>query len=304
MTIMVTGAFGFVGKNLLKTLSDNNCKVIAVDQAVDNRFPSMQGVKIIQCNLDECERLPLLIEEKNIDCCIHLAWQGANGDQRGNAEMQWMNVRRTINLCKVLPRLGVKRFVGIGTLAEKDADYYIPMDGGMPNSVSCYGAAKLAAQYMSKIVCTQLKIEHIWCQLSNLYGVGDSTANFVNFASKLMLTGQRAAFTAGEQMYDFVYITDIVNGIYKAAKDGKTNTAYYVGSGRPKRLKEYITMIRDAIDPNIPLYFGEITFRGVCLPDKEFDCSKLICDTGYRAEVTFEEGIQKTVSWLKLQINS
>lgn len=304
MRIMVTGAFGFVGKHLLQTLRDNSCQVIAVDQAVDEQLFSMQGVKIIQCNLDECERLPLLIAERDIDCCVHLAWQGANGDQRGNAEVQWMNVRRTINLCKVLPQLGVKRFIGVGTLAEKDASYYVPVDGGMPNPVACYGVAKLAAHYMSKIVCTQLKIEHIWCQLSNLYGVGDFSTNFVNFASKRMLTGQRASFTTGEQMYDFVYITDIVKGIYKAAKDGKTNTTYYIGSGQPKRLKEFITMIRDTIDPSIPLYLGEVPFRGICLPDEEFDCSKLMNDTGYRAEVRFEEGIQKTVVWLKSQIIS
>ena len=302
MKIMVTGASGFVGKHLLRALRDSSCYVIAVNREVDERLFSMQDVKIIQCDLDECERLPHLIAEKDIDCCIHLAWQGANGDQRGNAEMQWMNVRRTINLCKVLPQLGVKRFIGIGTLAEKDVSYYVPVDGGMPNPVASYGVAKLAAHYMSKIVCTQLKIEHIWCQLSNLYGVGDCSTNFVNFASKRMLTGQRASFTSGEQMYDFVYITDIVKGICKAAKDGKTNTTYYIGSGQPRRLKEFITVIRDTIDPSIPLYLGEVPFHGVCLPDEEFDCSKLVRDTGYHAEVTFEVGIQKTVASLKQEL--
>lgn len=301
MKILVTGANGFVGRHLLQLLIKNDCKVIAVDRTVGQELLDVPDVKVIQCNLDESERLSSLIDDRDIDCCIHLAWQGANGDLRGDAGMQWENVRRTIMLCDVLAQMRVRRFVGIGTLAEKDVSYYLPVDGATPNPTACYGAAKLSARYMSKIVCTQLKIEHVWCQLSNLYGAGDPSENFINYASKLMLSGKRASFTAGEQMYDFVYITDIVGGIFKAAEHGKSNTTYYIGSGHQRKLKEYILEIRDAIDPGIPLYLGEVPFNGISLPAEEFDCSKLMNDTGYSAAVPFETGIRRTVDWLKAQ---
>ena len=307
MKIIVTGANGFVGSHLLKTLSDNGEHVIAVVRNEHERIENIKdipGVNIIYCELDDIENLSALIGNEDIDCCIHLAWEGANGSARANTDIQLNNVKRTLRLCKTLSEIGVRRFVGIGTLAEKDVNNYIPTDGATPNPVSCYGTAKLATQYMSKAVCTELKIEHIWCQLSNLYGVGDGTNNFINFASKLMLTGGRPAFTPGEQMYDFVYITDIANGIYRAAKYGKNNTAYYIGSGHQQKLKEYIFKIRDTIDPSIELYLGEIPFNGVCLADEEFDSSKLINDTGYQAEVLFEEGIQKTITWLKTQMEN
>ena len=302
MKILVTGACGFVGRHLLNVLVDNGINIIAIDKVITPELRNLSRVKVLQCDLDHIEMLPLLIDDRDIDCCIHLAWQGANGNARGDTELQLQNVYRTIDLCKVLPQLGIGRFVGIGTLAEKDTDYYIPTDGATPNKVACYGVAKMTAQYMSKIVCTQLKIEHIWCQLSNLYGVGDRTTNFINFASRLMIEGRRASFTAGEQMYDFVYITDAVNGIYRAAKNGHSNTAYYVGSGHPKKLKKYIMQIRDEVNPDIPLYLGEVPFNGVCLPDEAYDCSKLMKDTGYCAEVSFEKGIKKTILWLKTQM--
>lgn len=305
MKFIVTGANGFVGTHLLKTLSNNGEDILAIvrnTQENIERIKDISGVKVIYCELDEIEKLPDLVKDENIDCCIHLAWEGANGPARANTDTQLSNIKRTLQLCRSLAVMGVKRFVGIGTLAEKDVNNYIPTDGATPNPVSCYGTAKLATQYMSKAVCTELKIEHIWCQLSNLYGIGDSTNNFINFASKLMLTGGRPAFTPGEQMYDFVYITDIANGIYRAARYGKSNTSYYIGSGHQQKLKEYIFKIRDTIDPNIELYLGEIPFNGVCLADEEFDSSKLINDTGYHAEVLFDEGIQKTIVWLKKQM--
>ena len=285
----------------MQVLRENNVSVVAVDRIFRNGFVEDDSVKAVQCDLDEVEKLPALIADRDIDCCIHLAWQGANGEARGNTGIQLNNVIRTIRLCEVLPQLNIRRFVGIGTLAEKDANHYIPMDGATPNKVACYGVAKMTAQYMSKIVCTQRKIEHVWCQLSNLYGVGDMTMNFVNFASKLMLRGARASFTAGEQMYDFVYVTDVVNGIFKAAEKGRTNTTYYIGSGHQRKLKEFIIQIRNAVDPDIPLYLGEVPFNGVCLPDEEFDCSKLMNDTRYCAKIPFEDGIRETIAWLKTQ---
>ena len=307
MAFLVTGANGFVGTHLLKTLSDNGEEIIAVvrnEKEIIEGIIAIPGVEIAYCELDDIENLPSLIKDRSIDCCIHLAWEGANGLARANTDIQLKNINRTLELCKSLSKAGVKRFVGIGTLAEKDVNNYVPTDGATPNPTSCYGTAKLATQYMSKAVCTELKIDHIWCQLSNLYGVGDCTNNFINYASRLMLTGGRPSFTPGEQMYDFVYITDIANGIYRAAKYGKKNTAYYIGSGHQQKLKEYIFTIRDTINPNIEIFLGEIPFNGVCLADEEFDSSKLINDTGYQAVVPFREGIRKTIEWLKTQWES
>lgn len=302
MKIMVTGASGFVGKHLIDILLNNNVDIIAVDMRIADELKNCEHINAIECNLDEVEKLVDLVPDRDIDCCIHLAWQGANGTARGDYDIQLSNISRTLKLCNVLSEMSIKRFVGIGTLAEKDTLNYIPTDGATPNQVSCYGVAKMTAQFMSKIACTQLKIEHVWCQLSNLYGIGDKTGNFINFATKVMLTGQRPAFTAGEQMYDFVYITDIARAIFFAATKGNTNTCYYLGSGHQRKLKYFVHDIRDAIDPNIELFLGEIPFNGVCLPDEEFDCTKLQKDTGYAAEVPFEVGIRKTIDWLKSEM--
>ena len=302
MKMLVTGANGFVGSHLLYLLSQKNVEVIAVvrDQHSDVDFiASLPNVRLVYCDMDEIDRLPELVADREVDCCIHLAWAGTTGSSRGDYELQIRNVQNTMRLCEVLPVMQIRRFVGIGTLAEKDVGYYVPMDGASPNLVSNYGIAKLAAHYMTKALCTHLKIEHIWCQLSNSYGVGNETGNFVNFAAKLMLTGGRPAFTAGNQMYDFVNIVDVAKGIYLAALKGKTNRAYFIGSGSQRPLKEYIMAIRDAVDPGMELYLGEVPFNGVCLPDHEFDCSKLTRDTGYQADVSFETGIQETVRWLK-----
>lgn len=301
--IMVTGANGFIGTQLLNHLSKENIQVIAVVRKRDIiKIENIKNVSVVYCELSDIRQISKIILDRDIEVCIHLAWEGSTGNARGNYEMQLLNVKYALDLISVLAEMNIKRFIGAGTLAEKDVLNYHLKDGATPDVSSIYGVAKISMHFMTKAECSKYNIEHIWCYLSNTYGVGNYTDNFINFASKIMLTGKRAAFTLCEQEYDFVYVTDTVRGIWCAAKNGKKNTAYYIGSTKQRKLKEYVEIIRNMIDPSIKLYFGEIPFFGVSLSSEQFDCSKLIEDTGYQPEIEFEEGIKLTIKWLKSQM--
>lgn len=301
---IVTGANGFIGSNLLKMMSDEQVRIYAIikdkDEKIDHIL-GLPGVEIVYCDLDNINKLPKLISDRDIDVCIYLAWAGSFGDARANYKLQLQNVRYALETAVAIAEMGVKRFVGAGTLAEKDVLNYHLADGATPNAVSIYGIAKIAAHFMTKTECTRLGVEHIWCYLSNTYGIGNTTNNFVNMACRKMLKGEHTSFTAGEQTYDFVYITDTVRAIYAAADRGKANTAYYLGSGKERKLKEYIQVIRDTIDPSIELFLGEIPFNGIALAPEAYDSTKLTKDTGFTALVPFEDGIKWTVGWLKEQ---
>lgn len=302
MKILVTGPNGFIGSHLLQVMSDAGDEVIAVVKDRQENIASIKdlpGVRIVYCELSEIAALPEKVADRDIALCVHLAWAGSSGDGRADYALQLENVRYALDVVKVLPQMGIRRFVGAGTLAEKDVMNYIPTDGATPNAVSIYGSAKIATHYMTKALCSSLGIEHIWCRLSNTYGVGNTTNNFVNMASRNMLFGGSLKFTPGEQMYDFVYITDTVRAIYAAATKGKTNTCYYLGSTKPRKLKEYIYQIRDVINPDLQLEIGALSFNGISLPEEEYSTKKLVEDTEYVPSVSFEEGIRKTVEWLK-----
>lgn len=297
---IVTGSTGFIGKNLINELMQNNVEVIAVDRKGAN-WSNLPDEKItkVECDLSDISELPHIISDRDIDCLIHLAWAGVSGADRGDYNLQLKNAQYTCDMVKVASEMNIKRFAGAGTLAQLDGLNYIGKDGSTPNLVSCYGSAKTAAQFMSKALANSLKIEHIWCYISNIYGIGDTSNNFINFACKKLLNGERASFTAGEQNYDFVYVTDTIKGLYLCAQNGKPNHSYYIGSGHARKLKEYISIIRDDIDRNIPLYLGEVPFNGISLPIEAFSCERITTDTGYMPMVDFETGIQKTIQWLK-----
>lgn len=302
--VIVTGANGFIGTHLLEIMSSKGIHIYAIikNQNEDIRkIKNISGVQIIYCSLEEIEKLPQLISDREIDTCIHLAWAGSFGGDRANYFLQLKNVEYSLKTVDVIAKMGIRRFVGAGTLAEKDVLSYHLLNGATPNAVSLYGCAKVAAHLMTKAECSKCGIEHIWCYLSNTYGVGNTTNNFVNMACRLMLDGKDANFTSGEQSYDFVYITDTVQAIFAVANQGKPNTSYYLGSGKALKLKDYIRMIRDAIDPKIELHLGSIQYNGNPLPQDAYDTTKLTEDTGFQAKVSFEKGIRWTVEWLRTE---
>lgn len=299
--VLVTGASGFVGRNLVKCLSKHGLEVYAVvrNEANGLQLDVNDNIHVISCDMKNIALLKDKLKNESIEACIHLAWDGVNGDKRADYELQLDNIRYTLNLIDILSEIGVRKFVGVGTLAEKDILNYHLENMTTPNPVSIYGCAKIATHLMAKTECNKKNVEFVWCQLSNTYGVGNTTNNFVNMAIDKMLNGKRASFTSGEQLYDFVYIEDAVEALYLATVKGINNCSYYVGSGSPRKLYEYIYMIRDTIDKSIPVYLGEIPYNGKSLDLESYDISNLQKDTGYEVNVAFEKGIEMTVQWLK-----
>ncbi|MGO5315094.1 NAD-dependent epimerase/dehydratase family protein [Bilifractor sp. LCP21S3_A7] len=299
---IITGASGFIGKALIRELNRQNVKVYAVVRNLNSDILGMDeliNVKIVFCPQEEIDKLSQMITDNDIDCCIHLAWAGTSGAERADYILQISNITNTLRTIDTLKKIGVKRFVGVGTLAEKDVLNYHLCDGSTPNAVSNYGTAKLSAHLFSKTLCCKNEMEYVWCCLANTFGEENTTSNFVNMACMKMLKGERAAFTAGEQLYDLNYISDTVKALVAASFYGHSGTSYYLGSGHPRKLKEYIRIIRDTIDPDIPLYLGEIPYNGRSLSEEDYSIAKLTTDTEFIPEVSFETGIRNTVEWLK-----
>ena len=80
---------------------------------------------------------------------------------------------------------------------------------------------------------------------------------------------------------------------------GIANRTYYIGSQNPKPLKEFLYELRDQINPNIEIGLGEIPFNGVSLTYNEFNVHAVKEDTGFVPTVSFAEGIQNTIEWIK-----
>ena len=176
---------------------------------------------------------------------------------------------------------------------------YLQSDDIEPAGGYIYGTGKLAAHLMGETVAKINGIEFIPVIITNIFGVGEKSARMIYTCINKLVHKEHCSFTAGYQTYDFIYITDAINSIIAVAEKGKAFNRYYIGSGEPKPLREFLLEMRDIVDPEAELGLGDIPFKGVDISYDQFDLKKVELDTGYRNEVPFAEGIRMTAEYVR-----
>ena len=152
---------------------------------------------------------------------------------------------------------------------------------------------------MGETVAKLNGVEFIPVIITNIYGVGEKSARMIYTSINKLVHKEHCSFTAGYQTYDFIYITDAINSIIAVAEKGKAFNRYYIGSGEPKPLREFLLEMRDIVDPEAEIGLGDIPFKGVDISYSQFDLKKVEKDTGYKNQIPFVEGIRMTAEYIR-----
>ncbi|QTQ11299.1 NAD(P)-dependent oxidoreductase [Treponema parvum] len=297
--VLITGANGFLGKNLIREFFLSEKRVIAVCNSLDDEFKNNQ--KMLWINPEGRNPIDLQhdIKNENISCIYHLAWGGTSGNKRGDYETQIDNIKLACDYVRLCETIGCKRFIYASSINEVETYEYLKSDGISPGGGYIYGSAKLAAHLMAEVVAYQSKIDFIPCLITNVYGAGEKSARLINDSVRKLIRGEHCSFSAGNQTYDFIYITDAINAIIAVSEKGKPFTQYYIGSGNPKPLKEFLWEMKEVVSPYAVLGLGELPFNGKDIDYRQFNLDGVLRDTGYKNQISFKQGIQLVLDSIK-----
>lgn len=299
--VMITGPTGSIGTALIEVFIQHEVEVLAVcrkgSKRIDN-IPKHPLVKIIHCDLDSLLALDVS-QTGTIDTLYHFGWDGTFGNSRNNAQGQLMNIQYTLDAVELAHKLGASAFIGAGSQAE-----YGRVEGVLDAKTQTfpengYGIAKLCAGQMSRILCEQKNMRHIWTRILSIYGPYDGEKTMIMSTIAALLNGEKPNLTKGEQKWDYLYSKDAGKAMYLLGEKGISGKIYCIGSGMARPLIEYIKELRDVINPDAQLGIGEIPYA-----DKQvlFLCANiddLTKDTGFIPSYSFKDGIKETVDWYK-----
>lgn len=295
---IITGPTGAIGIALIKKLISENIEVTAVCRAGSERIkriPVSPLVKVVECSLAELCNLAKLLNEK-YDIFYHFGWDGTFGNSRNNMHEQNLNVKYTLDAVEAASSLGCHTFIGAGSQAE-----YGRFEGKLnaktpTNPENGYGIAKLCAGQMSRILCNQKNMQHIWTRILSVYGPYDGDKTMIMSTIQNLINHEKTKFTKGEQQWDYLYSEDAALAMYLLGEKGINNKIYCVGGGNVRPLREYIEIVRDIIDKNALLGFGDIPYAEKQVMYLCADITELKEDTGFEPKYIFEEGIKKTLA--------
>lgn len=244
MKILVTGAAGFIGFALAKSLIADNHDVTLLD--FKNRWKSRHK-KYKKYSADISDYSSLKDLEDNFDVVFHLAAQSSGYISliRPEEDADW-NAKGTLNICNFCRHNGVKKIVYTSSMAvygEGDA----LTESVPPNPISNYGVTKLAGELYIKVF-EQYGINYTIFRLFNTYGPDQDLLNLRQGMASIYLaqslTSKEINVTGSFDRYrDCVYIDDVVDALKMSLSKVTDNEVYNVGTGNPTTVKELIDII-------------------------------------------------------------
>lgn len=297
--VIITGANGFIGSMLVKKMIENNVEVVAVDISFKtSHLPVSNQITKIESGVDSA--LADKIPQGDYDAMFNLAWRGINGAEKANPKIQIDNIKMAIDCADLCKQKGVKKLLCAGTVAE-NATFSLPRltqtNGGM-----MYGVAKHACRLIAEDYCKNIGLDFVWMQFSNIYGVGNKTGNLVSYTLGEILSGKEATFGPALQPYDFIYVDDLIEAVYRLGERKTDKAFYYIGSGNPEILKDYLLKIGELAGCADLIKVGQRPDDGIKYSMEMFDNADLKAAIGDYVETPFEDGIKKTINWLKNEL--
>ena len=302
--VIVTGADGFIGTNFIKKLVEQHVEVWAVVYPLSETKHRIMGLKSVHCVETDISELQSKAAQfpKDVDAFYHFAWQGVNANDRNNLGIQLVNIDLCLKCIEFAATLGVKKFILPGSTSEY-LYYGRPInEQAIPSPQNAYGSVKVALRYLAEQHAKQLRLDFIYVVITGIYAADRKDNNVIFYTIDKLLRGEKPSVTKLEQQWDYVNIEDVVEALMLVGEKGKSGAFYAIGHGDNQPLYKYIEVIRDYINPNLPLGIGEVPYANDILPSSCIDLSKLQEDTGFVPCVNFEEGIKAVIDTMKKEI--
>lgn len=298
---IVTGAGGFIGGALTEFLLEKGVSVYGVDISDKALERHMRKPNFIPINSDfkKYGCLHKMICDKDIDVFYHLAWQGVFGETFKDYRLQLNNASSAGDAITEAVKLNCKKFVLAGTMNEYEMDEYIKVDYFEPRYTYIYSVAKQAAEAVCKTIAYNQKIEFNCGRIAMAYGENNRSMMIPNVVMKNLIMNTPCKLVKGTNLYDMIYIDDIVRAFYAIGERGVNMKSYYIGHRRIGTFREIIENIADILNPDCPLLFGAYPDSKSGVDYKNIDTEALYIDTGFECQADFKESILKTVEWIR-----
>lgn len=318
MTLLVTGAAGFIGYHVSRKLAERGERVIGVDSLTDtygadlkrrrlvqlSTFPSFRFEKI---DLNDRDALVEAIRGEPVRTVIHLAGQSnvRQGLEQPHAYID-SNVRGHLNVLEHGRHAGALQTLIYASSSSVYGDRNAPPfreDGITDHPTSLYGATKKTQEMMSEIYAEIFRVPQIGLRLFSVYGPwGRPDTACWQFTESILRRRPIRVFDNGEMDRDFIYIDDAVNGILAiadatVAPDTPLHRIYNVGTGRTVGILEVVGILEGILGRRAevemhPRQPGEMLVTAA-------DLTAIREDFSFRPRIALEEGLRRFVEWYK-----
>ncbi|MCK6404947.1 MAG: NAD-dependent epimerase/dehydratase family protein [Rhodocyclaceae bacterium] len=303
-TTLIVGGGGFIGSHLVALLAARGSRnIIVAGRRPHPRFPLATGARYVNGDINDAGVLRGLLDQ--CDEVIDLAYATVPKTSFDDPVLDVLsNLPTSVALLRESARSNLRRFILVssgGTVYGKANN--LPISESHPtNPISPYGITKLALEKYAQMYRCLEGLPAIIVRPSNAYGIhqlGKLSQGFVGASIHATLQGEEVRLF-GQQgtTRDYIFVTDLAEGINAALEHGIVGETYNIGTGIGLNNREVLDLLDSVARPS------GYSVRTQVLPERAFDVpanvlssARLTSVSGWLPRTTFEEGIRLTWQW-------
>ncbi len=261
MKILITGGTGFIGKNLIKSLLDNNYNVYCITRIHSDLSKINSKVKIFQYD-ENIDSLLEFFQNEKFDGVIHLASLFLLNHTKDNiSNLLSSNIKFGVELLEASKISKIKWFINTGTFWQNynEEEY---------NPVNLYAATKEAFLDIAKYYTQTSDLIFTTIKLNDTFGPNDTRNKIFNLWHKISQTNEILEMSQGNQIIDISYIEDVINAydilikhLSSNKKNEYKNKIFAIKSNERMSLKELSKVFEKAINCKLNIQWGAKPYR-------------------------------------------
>jgi len=296
MNLFITGGTGFIGTHLMRLLQDSEyeLQILILEEEDISKNKYIQGSNIVRGNLANTDNWIDQVKRFRPDVTLHMAWEGI---PQYDAYTSMNNLMNSLNLITKLSEIGCKRIICTGSCWEYGQTQGKLIESIAPQSTNAFTAAKNALHMMGSEIAHEHDASFIWTRLFYVYGPLQRSYSLIPSIIKNIQKGKNPEIKTPHAKNDFIYVEDVVRALDLIIQKCTKSAVYNIGSG-------YSTSIHEIVD--LVCQYYDVSYSTVPNDNNEkklsnfwADVSKIKNDTGWKPQVTIENGIQKMVDFYK-----
>lgn len=339
MNILITGAAGFIGSNLVLQLLkiEKDVKITGLDnlndyydvnlkyyrlQKIENEVKHNDNWQFIKGNLANKELIDKIFKENNFDIVVNLAAQAGVRYSIINPDAYIeSNIIGFYNILEACRHYPVKHLVYASSSSVYGGNKKIPFaeTDMVNNPVSLYAATKKSNELLAHAYTKLYNIPSTGLRFFTVYGpAGRPDMAYFGFTNKLLKGEKIQIFNYGNCKRDFTYIDDIVEGVQRVMKkapkeneEGIPYAIYNIGNNNPENLLDFVNILQEELiraevlpkDYDFETHKELVPMQQGDVPITYADTSKLEKDFGFKPNTTLREGLRRFAQWYKEYYN-
>lgn len=307
MRVLVTGGAGFIGHHLVAALVARGDEVSVLDDmssGSQHRLDAIgPSIALTNGSILDGEALDAAMAGCEV-VLHHAAMASVAASVTDPVRTNEVNVGGTIAVMESAARLGVRRVVFAASSAAYGDTTSLPVsESEPPDPVSPYGASKVAAEHYLHSLGRLRGIATVALRYFNVFGPGQDPASeyaavVPRFVTAILEGRRPTVFGDGSASRDYTYIDNVVQAnLLAASADAPGRLTCNIGTGDRVTLLELLETIAQVTGAHLDPEFGPP--RPGDVPHSQADISLATERIGYRPEVSFAEGIARTVAWYR-----